>query len=111
MDRVARFITLAEFLPTIPEAARGPFSAWIKEHRDIWELFEDYAKRAAAAGQKFGAKAIVERIRWECVVERRGEFKIQNSMTAYMARFFTAKWPEYSDLFAFREVRGIKEAA
>lgn len=109
MGRAAR---IEEFLPTLPEAARVPFYLWIKEHREIWELFEQFALHAAKAGvTKFGAKAIVERIRWECAMQRKGEFKIGNSYVAYLARLFIAKYPEHEDLFELREVKGFKAEA
>lgn len=104
-------VSLQSFLYTLPEAARRPFSDYVHANRGVWEAFERFALEAAATGRKhFGAKLIVERVRWECEIEQRGEFKCNNNFTAYLARLFVTKYPEHRDLFEFREVSGLKAA-
>lgn len=88
--------------------------AFRQYHRDnpkVWPWFERFALEAAKRGKQRGAKAIMERVRWEAEIEQGGEFKANNNYTAYYARVFVKKYPQYNGFFEFREVHGIKEAA
>jgi hypothetical protein len=86
---------------------------FIDHHRknpEIWREFERFALRAIRAGrQRLGAKAIMERVRWETEVEGGVDWKCNNSYTAYYARMLTAKYPEAKGLFEFRTVKGLKQ--
>jgi hypothetical protein len=86
---------------------------FIDHHRknpEIWREFERFALRAVKAGrQRLGAKAIMERVRWETEVEGGVDWKCNNSYTAYYARMFAAKYPEAKGMFEFRTIKGLKE--
>lgn len=107
-----RKVNAREVLAELPRDTLNAFLKCISQNTEVWGAFQRYAIEAAGAGRKhYGAKAIMERVRWHCEVEKRGEFKINNNYTAYFARLFAAKWPEYPHLFSFRQVKGLRRAA
>lgn len=91
----------------VPRETVKAFFAQHKEHPQVWSLFERFALDAAEAKVKLGAKAIMERIRWEVEVERKGQFKVSNSWTAYYARVFAIKHPKHRHYFDFKQVKGV----
>jgi hypothetical protein len=59
-----------------------------------------------AGRQHFGAKAIVERLRWEYAVQGfDGEFRWNNNYTSRLARLAADRRPELRSLFEFRNLR------
>lgn len=84
------------------------FLAWHTRNPHVWRFFETFALKAIAAGQKLGAKAIAERVRWEVAVERGEDFKVNNNFPAYYARVFALKHPAHRDYFETRTLRGLK---
>ena len=106
-----RKVNAFEVLSELPAETVKAFLEFTRKSPAIWGAFQRFAIEAAAAGRKYyGAKMIMERVRWETEVTKGGEFKINNDYTAYYARLFAAKWPEYP-LFSFRKVTGLKRAA
>lgn len=98
-------------LNTLNPATRAGFLSFHRENPGVWREFERFALDAARAGrQHYGAKSIMERVRWECEIAHGSDFKCNNNWTAYYARIFAAKYPEYSGIFEFREARGLKAA-
>jgi hypothetical protein len=73
----------------------------------IWRQFERFALDAINTRRKLGAKAVMERVRWETEIERQEDFKVSNNWTAYYARIFALKHPTYRDYFDFKQVRGV----
>lgn len=98
-------------LRELPRETREMFMEYHKQNPRIWKEFQKYALQVAQSKKSFGAKAVMERIRWDAEIERKGEFKVSNNFTAYYARLFAAKYPEHKNLFFFKEVHGLKEAA
>lgn len=84
-----------------------------RENPKVWRAFEKFTLDAIRCGKKIGAKAVMERVRWEFEIEKNhwadAEYKINNSWVAYYARIFAIKFPEHRDYFDFREVRGVTE--
>lgn len=79
-----------------------------KEHPQIYQKFEEIALVLIRKGWKrFGAKAIVEKIRWEERVEKVGgiDFYINNDFVSRMARMFSMKYPQHSEFFQQRKLR------
>lgn len=91
----------------VPKETAIKFFEYHMERQHIWKEFEKFALKVVSAGKKIGAKAIVERIRWEVEIEQCGEFKVSNSYTAYYARIFQIKYPQYADIFTTNEVKGL----
>jgi len=77
-----------------------------KENPQVWELFEYYTLQVINKGYKnYGAKGVMERIRWHTEIETTGDrFKISNNHTAYYARFFHYKYPQYDGFFRTKNI-------
>jgi hypothetical protein len=57
--------------------------------------------------KKFGAKAVVERLRWHYAVRRHRngqEWAINNNLTAYLARWAMDREPRLAGFFDVREI-------
>lgn len=73
----------------------------------IYMMFKRYALEAYQSGcKRIGAKAIMERIRWDRMITTRGDtFKINNNFASRYVRKLISESPYFNDLF---EVRGLK---
>jgi len=89
------------------ESLKEKWWAWHKENPQIYELFERFTMDAIRKGHKrLSAWLIVNRIRWETMVETTGDdFKISNDFIAYYARLFMALHPEYDGFFKTKQLR------
>lgn len=91
------------------------FVQWHKANPIVWQKFERKALALIAKGKKrWGAKAIMEYVRFERAEEEGGEFDdyaVNNNYPAYYARIFAFKYPQHKDFFEFREVKGLQRAA
>ena len=85
-------------------AARA--EAWIAANPRAVALFERYALQMATAGRKFGMKALAERVRWEASLATSGEFKVNNSYVAHVARWLVKKHPQLKGYMEFRHAEG-----
>jgi len=76
---------------------------------DICQLFEELALKVRAKGwERYSARAILHRIRWEFQVERdHREFKCNNNWTPRMARWLMAKHLHMDGFFEIRELRRV----
>ena len=82
------------------------FVAFHNSHPEIWELFEHFAFEKIKQGFKnYSSKGIFERIRWEIALpEPEGsDFKLNNNYTAFYARTFMLRHPQYEGFFRLRE--------
>ena len=76
---------------------------------EVWNLFKRFTEYAIVRGKtKLSTKFIIERIRWEVIMEIRShdEFKINNNHTAYYARKWLKQHPEHPKFFEVRKARG-----
>jgi hypothetical protein len=76
---------------------------------EIAALFEHYALEVIGAGiTRYSARALFHRLRWHEVIERGNrDFKINNNLSAGLARWFMKKHPEHGRFF---ETRGTEES-
>lgn len=83
------------------------FEAFHAAHPDVFYLFVRFAREAKASGrERFGAKAIVERLRWHMAISSSGEApKINNNLTSRYARKAMDECPELAGFFSLRELR------
>jgi hypothetical protein len=90
---------------------RDGFNKFISKNPHIYKSFEEQAFRAIKKGRtKISSDLIINYIRWEQFIESSDEhFKINNSYSAYIARFFIQQNPEYKDLFNFRKLRNEED--
>ena len=87
------------------EEMRKKCEEFHREHPEVWELFTRFAfDRIGKGFSNYGAKAIMERVRWETNVGGDGttELKIGNNHTAFYSRRFAKMYPEHADFFRFR---------
>ncbi|MAK37262.1 MAG: hypothetical protein CMC15_14000 [Flavobacteriaceae bacterium] len=76
------------------------FLQFHKENPHIYELFSKFAFVVARNHNKFGSRAILERIRWETNVEsNHPALKIPNAYSAFYSRLFEIDHPRYDGLF------------
>lgn len=80
---------------------------WHKENPHVYDMFERFTLDAIAKGHKrLSAWLIVNRIRWETMVETQGDdFKISNDFIAYYARLFMHNHPEHQGFFKTKQLR------
>ena len=88
------------------------FFAWHNANPDVWKAFEVKTLDLIRSGREhYGAKAIMEVVRFETIVQGGEDFKINNDYTAYYARIFALKYPQHEVFFEFRRIEGLKKAA
>lgn len=80
------------------------FWEFIKDNPSAYPTFERFTLEVIRSGRKrFGAKAIVERVRWFSMFEERGgSWKINNNYTSFLARMFEAMNPQHKGFFSMR---------
>ena len=79
------------------------FDVYISENPRVYEMFEMFAMKVIATGRKnFGAKAVIERMRWYTAIETNTYFKLNNNYTAFLVRMFEERNPLYKGFFRTR---------
>jgi len=79
------------------------FNEFDRENPHIYEVFKNYTRQVFESGKKhYGAKAIFERIRWHFSIEKRGDFKVNNSYISRYARKLIAEQPQFTNFFECR---------
>lgn len=84
------------------------FEEFDAAHPDVYDLFCRFARELAVAGRRrFGAKAIMERVRWHYATSSGGggEFKVNNSFTSRYVRKFLKDHPDFGGFFETRRLR------
>lgn len=83
------------------------FNLYHADNPHVYENFKTYARQVLSNGRiKFGAKAIIERLRWHYAFETRGDvFKLNNNYTAFYVRKLINERPEFNNIFATRRQR------
>jgi hypothetical protein len=82
------------------------FEVFHADNPEVYRLFKQFAESLRNAGHKcFGAKAIMERIRWHYAIDvKNSAFKINNNHTAYYARKLMKEDKRFSGFFKTRKV-------
>ena len=76
------------------------FLAFHRDNPQIYELFTKFATTVARSRSRFGARAILERIRWEtCTETNLKTLKIPNAYSAYYSRLFEIDHPRFDGIF------------
>jgi len=80
------------------------FQEFDQAHPEIWKLFRSTTFQVMERGfRNYGAKSILERIRWHTSIEQGSrDFKINNNYAPYYARKFHASYPEFDGFFRTR---------
>ena len=82
------------------------YDDFIAGRSDVWDWFCEFAFQAHDIGkERFSARTIVHRIRWEVMLQGRDDqgFKINNDWSPFLARDFMRLYPECDGLFELRE--------
>ena len=83
------------------------FFRYLELNQPVWDAFVSYTLDAIKKNRVVGAKAVMERVRWEVEIDKQTEFKVNNNYTAYFARLFSLFYPQHSAYFETRETRGL----
>ena len=84
----------AKTLPNLRSMPKKEFILWLANNYPIYQAFHRFAMEALNSGRtRFSAYMIRERVRWETTIEWRGEFKITNNATPYLARLLILDIP------------------
>ena len=86
---------------------------FLKANPEVWRLFCEFTTQAIRAGhQHFSADMIAHRIRWESYVATKGAgeadnrlLKLNNNITAYLARRWNRENPIRDGFFRTRRLR------
>ncbi len=86
------------------EELRSGCNAFHRSHPEVWRLFVRFTFEKLDLGYRhFGAKAVMERVRWETAAGgSMPELKLNNNYTAFYARRFARMYPEHADFFRTR---------
>jgi hypothetical protein len=80
---------------------------WLPENGEVYRLFESAAKSVAENRDHYGARSIVEKLRFDFAVrEANSSFKINNNTCGLLSRHFTLNNPEYRGFFKERTMLG-----
>lgn len=85
---------------------------WIDANPKAWAFMVRFALQRASNGQRFGMKALVERVRWEMeLTSTDGVYKLNNSLTAALARILVADYPALKPYISMRRSDFDREVA
>lgn len=76
------------------------FYEWVTDNPDIVSAFVRFTREKANRGEKVGAKAVAERLRWESDLG-----PINNSYVSRLARYVMRQYPDLAGYFQTRELR------
>lgn len=83
------------------------FNEFDRANPRVWLLFRKFAFEMIEAGRKkVSHKMIIERIRWESLInteDNNAPFKINNNYTSHYGRKFVRHFPQYTQMFNFRK--------
>lgn len=85
-------------------AFRADFLPWLIDNEHLYREFERLSLQMARHRDHYGARSIVEKMRYDMTISERGvEFKINGNFVPCMARLFAICNPNHAELFEFRE--------
>lgn len=94
------------FLDLNPQIVES-FLDFNKKNPNIYQLFKRFALEVRETGRRhYGAKAIMERIRWEIEIQRNADFKINNNYTSCYTRLLIFFEPSFANFFETRHTPG-----
>lgn len=83
------------------------FGVYHDANPHVYAKFKSLAIKAATRGQRFGAKGILEVMRWQTSVEGNDMFKVNNNAAPYYARLFEDEYPQYAGYFRKRGLKNV----
>ena len=79
------------------------FNEFDEEHPEFWDQFKFFTFAAIDSGRdRFSARVVWERMRWETEIDGGGTFKVNNNWCAFYSRKFMHMYPRYGGFFQTR---------
>src|SRR5262245_12156125 len=106
-----REASVSEQLELFPDPPPGSIQArFLRFHEEnplVWQYFLAAARALKESGRKkFGARAIIERLRWDMPLTTSGEgYKLNDNYTSRYVRKLVEEYPEFEDLVELRSLR------
>jgi hypothetical protein len=103
-NEVREFLSEPPARPTIQER----FETFHAAHPEVYLFFKRFASEMRAAGrQRYGAKSIMERIRWHIALTTKDAqgFKLNNVFTSRYVRLLLAEEPAFLGFFETRKLK------
>lgn len=96
---------LSLFPPVDPNSRFGRFLDFHKSNPEVWRLFQRFAGEALESGRnRFGARLIGERIRWETIIQTTDkDYKVNNDFWPYYARLLMLTDASFAGVFERRD--------
>lgn len=90
-----------------PRTIQERFEVYHRQNPQVFDLFKRFAYEAKAAGrERFGGKAIWERLRWHCSIEKGGDDpRLNNVYVSRYVRLLCEECPDLADLFEQRVLK------
>lgn len=82
------------------------FNDYHAKNPQVYKMFEKFSLVACQHRKNFGAKVIIERIRWDTMIAGDDGFKVNNNHAPYYARLFEQLNPQYKGFFRKRKADG-----
>lgn len=84
------------------------FNSFHRDNPSVYKSFVRFALEAARRRPYFSARAIIQRMRWETMIEENSKstFKLSNNWVAYYARKFMKDYPQHEGFFRTRTYNG-----
>lgn len=88
------------------------FDTYDRRNPKVYQLFKRFAYEALMTGHRhFGAKAIMERVRWETIINTTGDqFKVNNNYTSRYVRKLITEKPEFEGFFRVHKLLSRPDA-
>jgi len=87
-----------------PDRILTAFKTYHLENPQIYKRFRELSyKMRRTKRKRYGARTIIEVIRWETDLRGAGDFKINNNYNALYARLLILKHPEFEGFFEIRD--------
>ena len=88
----------------LQEPAEVKFQNFDRDNPHIYELFKKFSNQFFGKGHKrIGGRMIIERIRWETMVETTDyDYKINNNYICHYTRKYIREFPEHREKFNTR---------
>ena len=84
------------------------FTEYHEQNPQIYEAFKKFAFDLINKGRKhYGARGIIELIRFHSVIAGNDGFKINNNYGAHYARLFMRDFPQHDNFFKCRQMKNF----
>lgn len=87
--------------PTLDER----FEQYDRENPHVYSAFLQFTLQVIGTSNKCAARTVMERIRWETLINGNDKWKINNNYTSRYARKFMKQFPAHEGFFATRGLR------